>query len=107
MSSGGNRLRTIREDASWRYCVERLGIPDDVLDDLVGHVKWRLARDPCGFHSFPISDVPRGRFTFTESFRGAPVLRIAYKVLTPDLVALAWVERVDDAPSIGFDDFLL
>jgi hypothetical protein len=78
------------------------------VDELVGHLKWRISRDPQGFGSFPISDVPGGYFTFTADFpdRDVPVLRVVYKVLSEDLISLAWVERVDDAPPLGFDDFL-
>lgn len=106
MASGGSKNRTLREEESWRYCLEQLELPAEVLEDLVGHVKWRVSRDPGGWHSFPISDVPGGHFTFTEEFRDAPVLRVAYKVLSDDVIALAWVERVEDAAPFGFDDFL-
>lgn len=107
---GGHRptYRTIREDHTYAYCIRELRLRQHVddrhLDDLTGHLRWRLARDP-----FERSFRLRGRqtrITFTEELPGVPVFRVFFYVESENVVVLTWIEAVDDAEPFGFDDFL-
>jgi hypothetical protein len=97
-------LHEIREEASYAECVERLG-GYEYIDEFTGHLRWRLARDPVG-QSFAVPN-RRVRLTFTEELReDVPVMRVILQILDSGLVSLRWIENVDDAPPIGFDDWL-
>lgn len=107
MSTGGHkpRYRTIREEKSFRECVQRLG-GYGRTDELIGHLKWRLARDPISY-SFQTSPRLRTRQAFTEELaESVPVMRVFFVVESDDLVSLLWIEDADDAPPLGFDDWL-
>ena len=82
--------RTLREEGSWLYCVERLQLPQDVLDELIGHVKWRISRDPFGFHSFPVANLSKPQLTLTQ--RGIKIQR-------PAPPALRRSDAIDDSTS--------
>lgn len=101
---GREQQRTIREEPSFAYCADRLRADVARLDDLLGHLKWRLSRDPTSY-SFALPG-RETRVAFTEELHGAPVLRVFFSIEVADVVALRWVEGVEDAPPLGFDDFL-
>jgi hypothetical protein len=76
------------------------------IDELVGHLKWRLARDPISY-SFQPSPKLKTRQAFTEELgESVPVMRIFFVIESDDLISLLWIENVDDAPPLGFDDWL-
>lgn len=107
MNTDGRRptYRTIREEKSFSECVEQLGGHGRV-DELIGHLKWRLARDPISF-SFQVSPNRRTRQAFTEDLADSvPVMRVFFSVEDDELVSLLWIEDADDAPPLGFDDWL-
>jgi hypothetical protein len=107
MSTDGHKRkhRTIREEKSFSECVQRLGGPGYV-DELIGHLKWRLSRDPISY-SFQVSPRLRTRVAFTEELGDSvPVMRVFLTVEDDELVSLLWIEQVDDAAPFGFDDWL-
>lgn len=107
MSTGGHNLkyRTIREEQSFLECVRKLGGYRQI-DELVGHLKWRLARDPISY-SFQPSPKLKTRQAFTEELgESVPVMRVFFVIESDDLISLLWIENVDDAPPLGFDDWL-
>jgi hypothetical protein len=107
MNTGGRKPkhRTIREENSFVECVQRLG-GYGAVDELIGHLKWRLARDPVSY-SFRISPKLKTRQTFTEELgKSVPVMRVFFAIESDDLISLLWIENADDAPPHGFDDWL-
>ena len=105
MSSGGSRtFRTIREEHSFAYCIESLKPDVRRIDDIIGNLKWKLSLDAESY-AFPLPS-GKGFVSFTEELRGASALRIFFRLEGADIVALAWIEEVDDAPPLGFDDWL-
>jgi hypothetical protein len=105
LSTGGHRprLRTLREERSFAECLDRLGEDRRYWDEVLGHLRWKLARDAEGC-SFALVG-RKTRLTFTEELRRVPVLRVFFWI-EGDMVVLAWAEKVDDAPPFGFDDWL-
>jgi hypothetical protein len=106
VSTGGRRpkYRTIREEPSYTYCVERLGLDARHVDELTGQLRWRLSREPVA-QSFGVPG-RQTRITFTEELGNVPVFRVFFHLPNDELVSLLWIENVDDAPPYGFDDFL-
>lgn len=96
-------LRELREESTWSDCVAALGGDWKTWDEALTNLTWKLSRDAEG-SSFPLSG-RQTRITFTEELRDTPVLRVLFWI-EGDTVVLAHVERVDDAPPIGFDDWL-
>jgi len=97
------RYRTIREEPSFRECVERLGGGWKRTDDILGNLRWKLSRDPVAY-SFQLANRTT-RVTFTEQLGSAPALRVFFW-LEGDTVVLAWMEEADETIPTGFDDWL-
>lgn len=106
MSTGGRRsYRTIREEPSYAECVRDLG-GYGRIDELIGHLKWRLSLDPFSW-SWQVRPARQTRVAFTEALgEVVPVFRIFFTVPSDDLIALLWIEEADDTPPLGFDDWL-
>jgi hypothetical protein len=86
-------------------CVRKLGDYRQI-DELIGHLKWRLARDPISY-SFRPSPKLKTRQAFTEELADSvPVMRVFFVIENEDLISLLWIEDADDAPPHGFDDWL-
>lgn len=65
-----------------------------------------MARDPIS-HSFQPSPKHKTRQAFTEDLADSvPVMRVFFTVENDDLISLLWIENADDAPPLGFDDWL-
>jgi hypothetical protein len=76
------------------------------VDELIGHLKWRLARDPISY-SFHPSPKLKTRQAFTEELaETVPMMWVFFVIVSDDLVSLLWIENADDAPPLGFDDWL-
>jgi hypothetical protein len=86
-------------------CVRKLGGYRQV-DELIGHLKWRLARDPISY-SFQPSPKLKTRQAFTEELaESVPVMRVFFVIENDNLISLLWIENADDVPPLGFDDWL-
>ncbi len=67
------------------------------------HIEFRLLRDPITY-SYPLPK-RETRVTFLEETRDVPAMRVFF-IMEGTSPALLWVEEVDDALPLGFDDWL-
>ncbi len=86
----GTKIRNIREEASFVESRDKLGATVKRLDEILWGVTWALAKDAeCA--SWAVPDTPI-RVVLTDAFPDIPSLRIYFRVVDDDQVALLYVE---------------